>query len=108
MFHFRKKRSYSNVSNAQGIVKIFRLAAKLQLFVYNNDISFKLSKLIVGHIQRFVLGRKVTLPANISLHNVIICHGGSLPSPTPSLVGEIAMCVMRCSILIQYRRERHE
>ena len=42
-------------------MKIFRLAAKLQVFVYNNGITFKISKLIVGHIQRFVLGRKVTL-----------------------------------------------
>ena len=42
-------------------MKIFRLGAKLQLFVYNNGITFKISKLIVGHIQRLVLGRKVTL-----------------------------------------------
>ena len=62
MYQFRKKRSYSKVSNAQGIVKIFRLGAKLQLFIYNNGITFKISQLlIVGHIQRFVLGRKVTL-----------------------------------------------
>ena len=64
-FHFAKisvsslkKRSYSKVSKAQGIVKIFRLGAKLQLFVYNNGITFKISTLIVGHIQRFVLGKK--------------------------------------------------
>ena len=42
-------------------MKIFRLGTKLQLFVYNNGTTFKISKLIVGHIQRFVLGRKVTL-----------------------------------------------
>ena len=41
-------------------MKIFRLGEKLQLFV-NNGITFKISKLIVGHIQMFVLGRKVTL-----------------------------------------------
>ena len=32
------------------IVKIFRLGVKLQVFVYNNGITFKISKLIVGHI----------------------------------------------------------
>ena len=42
-------------------MKIFRLGAKLQLFVNNNGITFKISKLTVGHIQRFDLGRKVTL-----------------------------------------------
>ena len=42
-------------------MNIFRLTTKLQLFVYNNGITFKISKLIIGHIQRFVLGRKVTL-----------------------------------------------
>ena len=42
-------------------MKIFRLGAKLQLFVNNNGITFKISKLIVGHIPRVVLGRKVTL-----------------------------------------------
>ena len=31
-----EKRSYSKVSNAQGIVKLFRLGAKLQLFVYTS------------------------------------------------------------------------
>ena len=55
------KRSYYEVSNAEEIVKIFGLEAEFQLFVYNNGITFKISKLIVGHIQRFVLGRKVTL-----------------------------------------------
>ena len=56
-----EKISYSEVFNAQGIVKIFRLEAKLQLFVYNNGITFKISELIVGHIQRLVLVGKVTL-----------------------------------------------
>ena len=42
-------------------VIIFKLGAKLQLFVNNNGITFKISKLIVGAIQRFLLGRKVTL-----------------------------------------------
>ena len=32
------------VFNAQGIVKIFKLEAKLQLFVYNHGITFKISK----------------------------------------------------------------
>ena len=40
-------------------MKIFRLGAKL--FVYNNGTTFKISEFIVGHIQRFVLGSKVTL-----------------------------------------------
>ena len=44
------KRSYSKVCKAEKIVKIFRLGVKLQLFVYNNGITFKISKLIVGHI----------------------------------------------------------
>ena len=44
-----KKKSYSEVVNAQEIVKIFRLVAKLQLFVYNNSITLKISELIVGH-----------------------------------------------------------
>ena len=56
-----KERTYSKGCNAEKIVRIFGLGAKLQLFVYNNGIIFKISKLIVGHIQRFVLGRKVTL-----------------------------------------------
>ena len=56
-----EKKSYSEVFNAQGIVKIFTLGAKLQPFVYDNGITFKISKLIVGHIQRFFLDTKVTL-----------------------------------------------
>ena len=43
------------------MLKKFRLGVKLQLFVYNNGITFKISKLIVGHIERLVLGRKVTV-----------------------------------------------
>ena len=42
-------------------MKIFRLGAKLQIFVHNNGVTFKISQLTVGPIQRFVLGRKVTL-----------------------------------------------
>ena len=42
-------------------MRIFKLGADLQLFVYNNGITFKISKLIVGPILRCVLGRKVTL-----------------------------------------------
>ena len=56
-----EKRSYSKPSNAERIVKIFRLGAEIQLFVHNNGITIEISKLIVGYIQRFVLGRKVTL-----------------------------------------------
>ena len=50
-----EEESYSKVSNAERIVKIFRLGAELQSFVYNNGITFKISKLIVGHIRRVVL-----------------------------------------------------
>ena len=42
-------------------MQIFKLGADLQLFVYNNGITFKVSRLIVGLILRCVLGRKVTL-----------------------------------------------
>ena len=42
-------------------MRIFKLGAVLQLFVYNNGITFKISRLIVGLILRFVLDRKVTL-----------------------------------------------
>ena len=42
-------------------MRIFILGEELQLFEYNNGSTFKISQLIVGLIQRFVLGRKVTL-----------------------------------------------
>ena len=37
----RKRRSYSKVCNAERIVKIFRLEAKLQLSVYNKVGTLK-------------------------------------------------------------------
>ena len=60
MYYF-KKGKHSKVSNAERIVIIFILGEELQLFVYNNGSTFKISQLIVGPIQRFVLGRKGTL-----------------------------------------------
>ena len=42
-------------------MRIFKFGAELQIFVYNNGITFKISRLIVGLILRFVLDRKVTL-----------------------------------------------
>ena len=42
-------------------MRIFKLGAELQLFVDNDGITFKITRLIVVLIQRFVLGRKVTL-----------------------------------------------
>ena len=56
-----KKRSYFKLSNAEKVVRIFRLGAELQICVHNNCITFKISKLIVGPIKRYVLSRKVTL-----------------------------------------------
>ena len=63
MYYF-KKGKHSKVFNAERIVRIFILGEELQLFVYNNCSTFKISQLIVGLIQRFVLGRKVTLYMN--------------------------------------------
>ena len=56
-----KRRSYSKLSNADKIIRICRLGAELQIYEHNNCITFKISKLIVGPIKRYVLGRKVTL-----------------------------------------------
>ena len=55
------KRTYSKLSNAREIVRIFGLGAELQLYLHNNGITFRISKLIVGPIERFVVDRKVTL-----------------------------------------------
>ena len=57
------KKTYCKASNAAIIVRLFKLAAQLQLSGYNNiNVStFKISKSIVGPIKRFVLDRKVTL-----------------------------------------------
>ena len=60
MYYLRKGK-HSKVFNAERIVRIFILGEELQLCVYNNGSTFKISQLIVGLIQRFVLGRKVTL-----------------------------------------------
>ena len=59
--YYLKKGKHSKVFNAERIVRIFILGKELQLFVYNNGSTFKISQLIIGPIQRFVLGRKVTL-----------------------------------------------
>ena len=59
--YYLKKRKHSKFSNAERIVRIFRLGGELQLCVHDNGITFRISKLIVGPIKRFVLDRKVTL-----------------------------------------------
>ena len=61
MYYFKTKRKRSKVFNAERIVRISILGEELQLFVYNNASTFKISKLIVCSIQRFILDRKVTL-----------------------------------------------
>ena len=49
-----KKRKHAKLSNAEGIVRIFRLGAELQLCVHNNGITFRISKLNIGPIKIFV------------------------------------------------------
>ena len=55
------KRTFSNDSNAERIVKIFRLGTELQLSVNHNASTVKFSKLIVVPLQRPVLDRKMAL-----------------------------------------------
>ena len=52
--HYLKKQKHSRDFNGERIVRIFIIGEKLQLFVINNASTFKLSKLIVGSIQRFI------------------------------------------------------
>ena len=50
-----------NDSEAERIVKIFELGAKVQLSVYHDSSAVKSIKLIVVSLQKFVLDRNVTL-----------------------------------------------
>ena len=52
--HYLKKK-HSRDFSGERIVRIFILGEKLQLFVINNASTFRISKLIVGSIQRFIL-----------------------------------------------------
>ena len=47
-------------------MRIFILGEELQLVVYNNASAFKISKLIVGSIQKNIVDRKVTLHAGLT------------------------------------------
>ena len=59
--YYYKKRTHSKLSNTERIVRIFRLEAELQSCVQNNGITFRIGKLIIDPIKRFVFDRKVTL-----------------------------------------------
>ena len=52
--YYLKKRKHSKLSNAERIVRIFRLGAELQLYVHDNGITFRNNKLIVGPIKRYL------------------------------------------------------
>ena len=61
VYYLEKKLAHSKAFSTEKIVRIFKLGPELQSFVYNNGMTFKISILIVGLIQRVFLGRKVTL-----------------------------------------------
>ena len=47
MYYFKKGKN-SKVFNAERIVRIFIVGKELQLFVYNNGSTFKISQLILA------------------------------------------------------------
>ena len=66
-----ENRAFCKLSNGERIVKIFRLEAALQLFVYQNASTVKISKVIVVPLQRLVLDRKMTLRTHCSYEHYL-------------------------------------